>query len=226
VWDLYSNQVVPWWIARQYPWAISHAWMDKKDRMNMLTPINGNKWPVPMPRDADLDLIRIKMLNHGAEYAWLDVLCLRQKRKRENRPHRLAEWELDVSTIGRVYEMADSNQLVCYLSGLGRPFSLEKNNLKSQTCWFRRAWTLQEVNKAVIIGGETGDDRFIEEEMRRWVDKELSSLQESIDPGRVGIPVFTALLKMQKRVSANPVDKVAGLAYLLRTDEIPPYSAA
>ncbi len=43
------------------------------------TPINGHEWPVPMPSDADLDLIRIEMLNNGAEYVWLDVLCLRQK---------------------------------------------------------------------------------------------------------------------------------------------------
>ncbi len=32
-----------------------------------------------MPKDANLDLIRIEMLNLGAEYAWLDVLCLRQE---------------------------------------------------------------------------------------------------------------------------------------------------
>ncbi len=35
--------------------------------------------PVPIPQDTSLDLIRIEMLNLGAEYAWLDVLCLRQE---------------------------------------------------------------------------------------------------------------------------------------------------
>ncbi len=85
VWDLFSNRVVPWWVSRRYPMAISHAWMKEEDRMDMRTPINGYEWPVPMPRDANLDLIRIEMLNAGAEYAWLDVLCLRQVgRRRED----------------------------------------------------------------------------------------------------------------------------------------------
>ncbi|PBK64621.1 hypothetical protein ARMSODRAFT_847768, partial [Armillaria solidipes] len=79
VWDLYSNWVIPWWVARRYPQAISHAWMDKKDRKDVHMPINECEWPVPMPRDADLNLICIEMLNNGAEYVWLDVLCLRQK---------------------------------------------------------------------------------------------------------------------------------------------------
>ncbi len=51
---------------------------EEEDRVDAHTPINGYEWPVPMPRDANLDLIRIEMLNAGAEYAWLDVLCLRQ----------------------------------------------------------------------------------------------------------------------------------------------------
>ncbi len=135
VWDLYSNRVVPWWVVRRYPWAISHAWMDEKDRMDEDTPINGCEWPVPMPKDADLHLIRIEMLNHDAEYVWLDVLCLRQEGKWEEerraerradrradrhdrhgvrrraeqhgeREDRRVEWAVDVSTIGRVYEMA------------------------------------------------------------------------------------------------------------------------
>ncbi len=62
----------------EWPQPISHAWMHKDDRVNMWTPINGREWPVPIPKDANLDLIRIEMLNLGAEYVWLDVLCLRQ----------------------------------------------------------------------------------------------------------------------------------------------------
>ncbi|PBK89193.1 hypothetical protein ARMGADRAFT_333916 [Armillaria gallica] len=79
VWDLFSNRVVPWWVALRTPWGISHAWLDNSRRRNVLTPINGRQWPVPIPEDANLDLVRIEMLNLGAEYAWLDVLCLRQK---------------------------------------------------------------------------------------------------------------------------------------------------
>ncbi len=79
VWDLYANRVVQFWIAKKLPWAISHAWVDEKDRKYEMTPINGYEWSVPMPKGANLDLIRIEMLNLGAEYVWLDVLCLRQR---------------------------------------------------------------------------------------------------------------------------------------------------
>ncbi len=79
VWDLYANWVVPYWVADNRPWGISHVWVDTKDHGDEMTPINGYEWPVPMPKDANLDLIRIEMLNLGAEYAWLDILCLRQE---------------------------------------------------------------------------------------------------------------------------------------------------
>lgn len=81
VWDLYSNRVVPHWIILHEHWsniwAISHAWKDEEDQPEIWTDINGREWPVPIPKDANLDLIRIEMLNLGAEYVWLDVLCLR-----------------------------------------------------------------------------------------------------------------------------------------------------
>ncbi len=86
VWDLYSNRVVPWWIIYRssiptwrQPKPISHAWVDEKDRVDVWTSINGKEWPVPIPKGASLELIRIEMLNLGVEYTWLDVLCLRQK---------------------------------------------------------------------------------------------------------------------------------------------------
>ncbi|KAK0431328.1 hypothetical protein EV421DRAFT_1720673 [Armillaria borealis] len=225
IWDLYSNRVVPWWAVRQWLWAISHAWMKEEDRVTVRTPINGYEWPVPMPRDANLDLIRIEMLNEGAEYAWLDVLCLRQERGRQE-DLRTEEWKVDVPTIGRVYEMAHSNRLVCYLSGLGRPFNLKAVDLESDTCWFRRAWTLQETQHGIIIGGDTGDDRFTEREMRTMVENRLSLLGQGVGIGRQGTPVFIALSEMRKRVSTNPVDRVAGLSYLLQTEEVPAYYAA
>ncbi|KAK0431817.1 hypothetical protein EV421DRAFT_2024342 [Armillaria borealis] len=228
VWDLFSNRVVPWWVTRlvnhSHPWAISHAWMKEEDRVNVRTPINGCEWPVPMPRDANLDLIRIEMLNEGAEYLWLDVLCLRQVGGCEE--NLLAEeWKLDVPTIGCVYSMA-SDQLVCYLSGLGRPFSLKEDDLESDRCWFRRAWTLQETQRHMIIGGDTGDDIFTEKEMRTRVENRLSLLEQGVGGAGPGTPVFSALSEMQKRVSTNNVDRVAGLSYLLQTEEIPAYYAA
>ncbi len=47
VWDLYANRVVPDWVADKIPWGISHAWVDEKDRVDAMTPINDYEWPVP-----------------------------------------------------------------------------------------------------------------------------------------------------------------------------------
>ncbi len=176
--------------------------------MDAHTAINGYEWAVSMPRDANLDLIRIEMLNHGVDYAWLDVLCLRQAGGRRE-DLRAEEWKVDVPTIGWVY--ASQWLVVCYLSGLGRPFSLKENDLESDTCWFRRAWTMQEASEHMIIGGDTGDDRFIEKEMRTMVENRLSLLEEGV--GASKMLVFLALSEMQKRVSMNPLDRVAGLSY-------------
>ncbi|KAK0199340.1 hypothetical protein DFS33DRAFT_1457385 [Desarmillaria ectypa] len=63
------------------------------------TPINGCEWPVP--KDTDLDLTWIEMLNLRVEYAWLDVLCLRQNGgPREEL--RAEERKPDVPIIGAV----------------------------------------------------------------------------------------------------------------------------
>ncbi len=117
VWDLCANRVVPYWVADTFPCGISHAWVDEKDRVSVMTPINGYEWPVPMPKDANLDLVRIEMLNLASEYAWLDILCLRQEGGK-NEHLRFEEWKVDVPTIGWVYYGA---RVVCYFSGLSRP---------------------------------------------------------------------------------------------------------
>ncbi len=84
--------------------------------MDVQTPINGKEWPVHIPKDVDLNLIRIEMLNLGAEYMWLEVLCLRQKDEGGLREDlRMEEWKLDVPTIGGMY----NGKVVIYLSGLG-----------------------------------------------------------------------------------------------------------
>ncbi len=230
VWDLYSNRVVPNWTQRSSPrwmtFPISHAWVASTDRVDVWTPINGKEWPVPIPKDADLNLIRIEMLNLGIEYAWLDVLCLRQKGgPREDL--RVEEWKLDVPTIGQVYF---TPWVVIYLSGLGRPFGLKDGDLDSDQCWFRRAWTLQEVGDMMrIIAGDTpegpmhtkpiDDDSNYETELLIRFHKQLESM-----PQRKGWwEPFAALAEMQKRVSTNEVDKVAGLAFPLLSAWIPAY---
>ncbi|KAK0493372.1 hypothetical protein EDD18DRAFT_1289421 [Armillaria luteobubalina] len=204
---------------------ISHAWVDAKDRVDVQTPINGYEWPVPIPTDANLDLIRIEMLNLGVEYTWLDVLCLRQKdgTREELRDE---EWKLDVPTIGSVYR---GERVVIYMSGLGRPSTLKEGDLESDRCWFKRAWTLQEVGKRRIIAGDMPDGPLHAELIDEGDTGIMTRFQNhlkaidiyfgsDLSPG-----MFTALLEMQNRVSTNPVDKVAGLAIPLLPRKLPAY---
>lgn len=85
--------------------------------------------------------MRKQLLDFGAKYVWLDVLCLRQSSNpcpKKHCPqecelclHQLSyfdwlkklEWEIDVPTIGNVYRSA--KKIVRYFNGLGVPFSLE-----------------------------------------------------------------------------------------------------
>ncbi|SJL18066.1 uncharacterized protein ARMOST_21638 [Armillaria ostoyae] len=214
VWDLYSNRVVPSWITdastiplfmnngtNQLP--ISHAWVDEKDRVDVWTSINKKEWPVPIPKSASLELIRIEMLNLGED---------------------LHVEGLDVPTIGSVYSWA---MVVIYLSGLGQPLSLKDGDLDSDQCWFRCAWTFQEVGElGRIIAGDTPDgpmhartidkDGNYETDLLTRFHKQLQLLQ-----GPRGL--FGMLANMQNRVSTNPVDRVAGLAFPLRPITIPIY---
>ncbi|PBK64738.1 hypothetical protein ARMSODRAFT_1087848 [Armillaria solidipes] len=225
VWDLYSNRVVPHWIIPREHWsniwAISHAWKDEEGRPEIWTPINGGEWPVPIPKDANLDLIRIEMLNLGAEYAWLDGLCLRRRGGlRDNLCE--DEWKLDIRTVGNVYKTA--KRVVCYFSGLGLPFRFNMDDFASPRSWFRRAWLLQQLNGSYIIGGDTvgGDSEqnlaILEEDVRTRFCKELSILVNLYRS-----PVFDVLRHMGGRVSTHAVDRVAGLAYLLQSRKIPEY---
>ncbi|KAK0443906.1 uncharacterized protein EV420DRAFT_1277775 [Desarmillaria tabescens] len=226
VWDLYSNRVMPYWIAGRLPESISHAWMDEKDRIDVWTPINGKEWPVPIPKDADLNLIRIEMLNLGLEYAWLDVLCLRQVGGlREDL--RMEEWELDVPTIGNVYLNRRWKPVMIYLSGLGRPLSLKDGDMDSERSWFRRAWTVQEIGEQRIIAGDTPDGPMHAKPINKDGNYETAILTrfhmqwESFK--RLNRGIFSTLADMQKRVSTNPVDRIAGLAFPLSPNTIPVY---
>ncbi|KAK0449088.1 uncharacterized protein EV420DRAFT_1767136 [Desarmillaria tabescens] len=223
VWDLYSNRMVPYWITDRWPKPISHAWMDEKDRVDVWTPINRNEWPVPIPKDVDLNLIRIEMLNLGLEYMWLDVLCLRQKGgPREDL--RKEEWKLDVPIIGYMYDEADP--VVIYLSGLGRPLSLMEGDLDDDRNWFRHAWTLQEVGDERIIAGDTPDGPMHAKPIDDNGNYETGILTRFHNELKFSLlfgDSFSALADMQKRVSTNPVDKVAGLAFSLGPNTIPAY---
>ncbi|KAK0245481.1 hypothetical protein EDD85DRAFT_1016582 [Armillaria nabsnona] len=232
VWDLYSNRVVPWWSCRASIWdfdngrviqPISHAWVDEANRVDVWTPINGYEWPVPIPKGANLDLIRVEMLNLGLEYTWLDVLCLRQ-RGGPRVDLRVEEWKLDVPTIGAIYKNAE---VVCYLSGLGLPLSLKEGDLESDRCWFRRAWTVQEVGGQRIIAGDTPDGPMNAEpvdEAGNYEDKILTRFHKQLKSAEIPFgSVYLVLSAMQDRISTNPVDMVAGLAFSLWTRTIPAY---
>ncbi|PBK59149.1 hypothetical protein ARMSODRAFT_1090926 [Armillaria solidipes] len=214
VWDLFSNRVVPWWVALHTPWGISHAWVDKSHRTNVDTPINGHQWPVPIPEDANLDLIRIEMLNLGAEYAWLDVLCLRQEGGR-NEDLRVGEWMLDVPNIGNAYVLEN---VVCYFNGLGRP--LERGfDSDSDRSWFKRTWTLQETSENWTIGGDTGDE-MLNEEVRASFESQLVSVKGATSTDGV----VDWLLVLRDRTSEKDVDKVAALSYFSADDSTPAHN--
>ncbi|PBK79669.1 hypothetical protein ARMGADRAFT_117984 [Armillaria gallica] len=212
VWDLFSNRVVPWWVALHTPWGISHAWLDNSRRKNILTPINRHEWPVPIPKDGNLDLIRIEMLNLGAEYAWLDVLCLRQEGGR-NEDLRAGEWMLDVPTIGNAYVL---EKVVCYFNGLGRP--LEGGcNFYSPRSWFKRTWTLQETSYNWTIGGDTGDE-LLNKKLRERYESQLASVR------RAGRATVNWLSLLRDRTSEKDVDKVAALTYFSASDGTPAHN--
>jgi len=103
--------------------------------------------------------IRQQLLSYGARFAWVDVLCLRQRvqpvdhrGQRKGIPHlsdslaaerdkrRLEEWATDIPLIGKVYDGKPS--VLIYLNGLGRPFRAE--GWDHPRHWLNRAWTLQE----------------------------------------------------------------------------------
>lgn len=241
VWDLYSNRVVPWWIvfARSrwesrysllgYIQGISHAWVTETDRVFATTTINGKEWPVPLPWDTDLNLVRIELLNLLVEYAWLDVLCLRQISPDPLKEEmRIDEWRLDVPTIGSVYQLHPNlnkdTQVICYLNGLGRPLDFDVD-LTSNRSWFRRAWTVQELSASYVIGGitDTGNQEAVAKAQRQ-----LSLVWEGVRPktGGTNLRTFRVLAQMRGRISSNPVDQVGGLAFLLVSHVIPAYHAA
>lgn len=78
---------------------------------DVATPINGDEWPVPVTKDVNFDLIRIEMVNAGAEYASLDVLCSRQMGGRREDLH-AREWQVDVPTIGFLLSRRKSGLLL------------------------------------------------------------------------------------------------------------------
>jgi len=89
IWDVCSNRVMSFKFLYDYItpydgnikvsknfWAVSHSWTS--DMELTWSEVNCYEWPIPLPRDVTLAQIRKRLLELGAQYCWLDVVCLRQ----------------------------------------------------------------------------------------------------------------------------------------------------
>ena len=56
---------------------VSHSWTE--DMSPMDSPVNAHEWPIPLPHGVTLEVVHNELLNLGAQYVWLNVVCLRQK---------------------------------------------------------------------------------------------------------------------------------------------------
>ncbi|EKM58364.1 uncharacterized protein PHACADRAFT_193482 [Phanerochaete carnosa HHB-10118-sp] len=107
-----------------------------------MTPINGHRWLVPIPRGISLD------------HVWLDVACLWWEGKKVDDQARLEEWKLDVPTIGHIYQAKpDGRPCITYFNGLGLPFDPSPTVVESDRHWFNRVWTVQETLFGWLPGG-------------------------------------------------------------------------
>lgn len=228
LWDLFAHRVIPGYIAfHPYPryWPVSHSWTE--DMAGVETPVNQHEWPVPMPRGITLEMVRDELLNLGAEYVWLDVVCLRQRSADAGREAlRAREWAVDVPTIGNAYQFSHAaGQTVQYCNGLGRAF--ETVGWDGPRHWLNRAWTLQEINWQATIGGVTSLHPNPMDAVREDGDRTttFSGMMRHLNIIMSGdaIDLFALLTEMKRRSSTNPIDKIAGLGYLLGSDLLPAY---
>jgi len=246
IWDLKSNRVIEYRMlhsevqsikipsnamnTRAPFWAVTHSWTQKMKKVE--TSINQYQWPVPLPEEIEVYSLRTELLDFGAEYIWLDAMCLRQQSTTDNLLEiiRQDEWKLDVPTIGNIYHAAEG--LVRYFNGLGKPFSCE--NWDDSRHWLQRAWTLQEIGSEAMTfnGGTSQYKRRVFLNTQGKFKGELITLRRAMQPiielaSQVGTPsgcsVYQLAREMANRVATNPTDKVAGLFYLLRAKVLPIY---
>ncbi|KAF8448229.1 hypothetical protein BGX38DRAFT_1190210 [Terfezia claveryi] len=214
-------------------WAITHSWTNEMPQVK--TSINQYQWPTPLPRSLDLDHgVRRELLSKGAEYVWLDVLCLRQS-STANDKTKVDEWKLDVPTIGNIYRAAVG--IARYFNGLGQAF--DTTGWDKPRHWLCRAWTLQEIRSenttynAGILHTTRGHAHIIMN-TESLVGGKVITLRQALHPivklaaqvdSPSGCSVYELVQQMAKRHATQPTDKVAGLFYLLRTTQLPTYDA-
>ena len=246
LWDLKSNRVVNFRMlhaaqttikTKPIFWAVTHSWT--RDMSPIWTAINQYQWPVPLPKDITLESLRSELLALGAEYVWIDVVCLRQKSEVEHLEKlRVEEWKLDIPTIGNVYRTAAN--IVRYFNGLGVRFS--NQDWDGPRHWLQRAWTLQEIadenttiNGGILQGDEDqiflnssgevlGKDKVRKVIKLRSALRPVLQLAAQVD-GPYGCELYELAREMSRRHATQPVDKLAGLFYLLRTTKLPCYDA-
>ncbi|KAF8418424.1 ankyrin repeat-containing domain protein, partial [Tirmania nivea] len=216
-------------------WAISHSW---ESSMNLVqTSINQYQWQVPLPHGIDLDHdVRRELLSYGIEYVWLDALCLRQRTTSNLNPSnssdetRIAEWKLDVPTIGNIYRGAQG--IVRYFNGLGRPFRM--TGWENDTHWLRRVWTLQEIKteNSTINGGIAKGFTPRIMNAHGMIAGQVMTLRRVLRPvlklaadvdGPSGCSLYALAREISKRNATQNTDKVTALEYLLRLTELPTY---
>ena len=205
-------------IKRNYV-AVSHSWV--KNPKPIFTNVNARQWPVCLPNDVTLEDVRNQLLDLGAEFVWLDILCLRQVSN--NPDHEILrenEWTIDIPTIGYIYR--HSKNVMRYFNGLGREFN--PCGWKDKCHWTQRASTLQECcwNETINVGDDPSHPII----KRKAGDDPNLVLEELIGFSRYGefYNILTLTSLMAKRHAYNPVDRVSGLTSLLCTDSLPTYS--
>ena len=234
LWDLKSNRVVDFRMLNTAPstksvpafWAVSHSWTS--EMLPVWTAINQYQWPVPCPKGINLDNLRSELLAFGAEYVWLDIICLRQQSEVDCLEQlRRKEWKLDVPTIGNIYRAATI--IVRYFNGLGVRFS--NRGWEDARHWLQRAWTLQEIatESITINGGVPWDQGQVLLDSEGEVSGKVMKLRSAIRPvmqlaaqvdSPQGCELYRLAQEMAKRYASQPVDKISGLFYLLRTTKL------
>ena len=127
------------------------------------SPVNIHEWPIPLSPGVTLEAVRNELLNLGAQYVWLDVVCLRQKSSLSIRESlRMKEWMIDVPMIGKVYEPSQFvGNVIRYFNGWK---VFRRNGWHDEQDWSQRAWTLQGVSGKYI---EAGLPRAIEDPLEQ-----------------------------------------------------------
>ena len=237
LWDLRSNRVVDFRMLHAAQstidtiptfWAVTHSWTGSMSPV--WTTVNQHQWPVPLPKDISLEYLRSELLTLGAEYVWIDVLCLRQQSEVDSLEQiRKDEWKLDVPTTGNIYCAA--TQVVRYFNGLGVRFS--NRGWDDPRHWLQRAWTLQEIadEKIIINGGIPRDLDQVLLNSKGKVSGKVLKFGDAIRPAIKlaeqvqGCDIYELAREMTRRHASQPLDKLFGLFYLLRTTKLPCYDA-